>query len=74
LHPIQRALIEAGAVQCGYCMPGIVLHLYALYTRNVNATAAEITEVLAQHFCRCTGYEAILEGAFLAQKYMQEKK
>ena len=73
IHPIQKALIEAGAVQCGYCIPGIVLELYALFTKNVNASDDEIKTALARHFCRCTGYEAIWEGAKLAQKYMQTK-
>ena len=73
IHPIQKALIEAGAVQCGYCIPGIVLELYALFTKNVNATDDEIKTALARHFCRCTGYEAIWEGAKLAQKLLQAK-
>ena len=73
IHPIQKALIEAGAVQCGYCIPGIVLELYALFTKNVNASDDEIKTALARHFCRCTGYEAIWEGAKLAQTYMQAK-
>ena len=71
IHPIQKALIEAGAVQCGYCIPGIVLELYALYTKNVNASDDEIKTALSRHFCRCTGYEAIWEGAKLAQKYLR---
>lgn len=71
IHPIQKALIEAGAVQCGYCIPGIVLELYALFTKNVNATDDEIKTALSRHFCRCTGYEAIWEGAKLAQTYMK---
>ena len=71
IHPIQKALIEAGAVQCGYCIPGIVLELYALFTKNVNATDDEIKTALSRHFCRCTGYEAIWEGAKLAQKYLR---
>jgi len=70
LHPIQKAMIDAGAVQCGYCTPGIVMELYALFNKNSNATEQEIIEVLSQHLCRCTGYEAILEGAKLAQKYL----
>ncbi len=74
LHPIQQALIDAGAVQCGYCIPGIVMELYALYTRNLDASAQEILDALEGHLCRCTGYEAILEGAHLAQKYMQAKR
>lgn len=73
IHPIQKALIEAGAVQCGYCIPGIVLELYALYTKNVNASDDEIKTALSRHFCRCTGYEAIWEGAKLAQKMLQAK-
>ena len=73
IHPIQKALIEAGAVQCGYCIPGIVLELYALFTKNVNASDDEIKAALARHFCRCTGYEAIWEGAKLAQKLLQAK-
>lgn len=73
IHPIQKALIEAGAVQCGYCIPGIVLELYALYAKNVNASNDEIKAALSRHFCRCTGYEAIWEGATLAQKMMQAK-
>ena len=71
IHPIQKALIEAGAVQCGYCIPGIVLELYALFTKNVNASDDEIKTALSRHFCRCTGYEAIWEGAKLAQKYLR---
>jgi carbon-monoxide dehydrogenase small subunit len=71
IHPIQKALIEAGAVQCGYCIPGIVLELYALFTKNVNASDDEIKTALSRHFCRCTGYEAIWEGAKRAQKYLQ---
>ena len=73
IHPIQKALIEAGAVQCGYCIPGIVLELFALFTKNVNASDDEIKTALSRHFCRCTGYEAIWEGAKLAQTYMQAK-
>ena len=74
IHPIQKALIEAGAVQCGYCIPGIVLELYALYAKNVDASDDEIKTALSRHFCRCTGYEAIWEGAKLAQKYLKGQK
>ncbi|MBU4483806.1 (2Fe-2S)-binding protein, partial [bacterium] len=59
LHPVQRALIESGAVQCGFCIPGIVMELYMLFNRNLNANDEEIMEALSEHFCRCTGYEAI---------------
>ena len=68
LHPIQQALIDAGAVQCGYCIPGIVMELYALFTKNAGATDEEIIDALSKHLCRCTGYEAIFEGAQLARE------
>ena len=73
IHPIQKALIDAGAVQCGYCIPGIVLELYALFTKNANAADDEIKTALSRHFCRCTGYEAIWEGARMARQAMQKK-
>jgi len=73
LHPIQQALIDAGAVQCGYCTPGFVMELYALYTNDLDASEKDITNALNKHLCRCTGYEAIWEGALLAQKRMKEQ-
>lgn len=74
LHPIQRALIESGAVQCGFCTPGIVMELYALFNKNVAASREQIVDVLARHLCRCTGYEPILQGALLAQEYLQDRE
>jgi len=70
LHPIQQALIDSGAVQCGYCIPGIVMELHALFTKNAGATDEEIIDALSKHLCRCTGYEAIFEGAKLARERM----
>ncbi len=72
LHPIQQAMIDGGAVQCGYCIPGLVMGLYALFNKNLNATRDEITDVIALHFCRCTGYEALMTSALLAQEYMKK--
>lgn len=74
LHPIQEALMEAGAVQCGYCIPGIVMELYALYTAKPDASDEDILGALSRHLCRCTGYEAILEGARLARRRMSGAK
>lgn len=74
IHPIQRAMIDAGAVQCGFCTPGIILKLYALFEKNIDATEQQIIDALESHLCRCTGYESILEGAKLAQKYLRESK
>lgn len=74
LHPIQQALVDAGAVQCGYCTPGIVLRLYALFERKPQATDEEILDALESHLCRCTGYEAIWEGALLARDYLKQAR
>ena len=68
LHPIQKSFLEAGAVQCGFCAPGFILRLYALFTKNPYASKDEIREALSKRLCRCTGYEAIWEAALLAQK------
>ncbi len=70
LHPIQKALIEAGAVQCGYCIPGIVMELYGFFTLQPEAGDEELKKVLAKHLCRCTGYEAIWNGAVAARELM----
>ncbi|MBU1909349.1 MAG: (2Fe-2S)-binding protein, partial [Verrucomicrobia bacterium] len=72
LHPIQQALVDAGAVQCGYCTPGIVMRLYALFNKKPDATDEEILDALEIHLCRCTGYEAIFEGAKLARAYLKK--
>ncbi len=74
LHPIQQSLVESGAVQCGFCTPGIVMELYALLENKPEATEAELRNALNKHLCRCTAYEAIWEGALLAQQRMREGK
>ena len=72
LHPIQKSFLEAGAVQCGFCTPGIIMRLYGLFTKNPNALEEEIREALSKHLCRCTGYEAIWEAALLSQKRINQ--
>ncbi|MGB9843302.1 MAG: (2Fe-2S)-binding protein [Caldisericia bacterium] len=74
LHPIQKAMIDSGAVQCGFCTPGIIMELYSLFNKNLNASENELIDALAKHLCRCTGYESILDGAKLAQRYIKENK
>jgi len=74
LHPIQEALVEAGSIQCGFCTPGIIMELYALFNQNPDATRDDITKALNKHLCRCTGYEAIVEGALLAQQKLLAQK
>jgi carbon-monoxide dehydrogenase small subunit len=73
LHPIQEGLIEAGAVQCGFCIPGIAMELYGLFEKNLEASEEEILDALEDHLCRCTGYEPILEGAKLAQRKLKAR-
>jgi aerobic-type carbon monoxide dehydrogenase small subunit (CoxS/CutS family) len=74
LHPIQKAIAESGAIQCGFCTPGIVMELYGLLESNPDASKAEIETVLNKHLCRCTGYEPIRDGALIAQKLLKENK
>jgi aerobic carbon-monoxide dehydrogenase small subunit len=64
--PVQVAFVEAGAVQCGFCTPGLVLAVHDLLRRNPLPTDAEIREALAGNLCRCTGYEMILDAVRLA--------
>lgn len=74
LHPVQKSISESGAVQCGFCTPGIVMELYALLEANPGTTQTEIENALNKHLCRCTGYEPIRDGALMAQKLMQDRK
>jgi aerobic carbon-monoxide dehydrogenase small subunit len=66
LHPIQEAFLEAGAVQCGFCTPGLIVATHDLLARNATPDDAEIREALAGNLCRCTGYEKILDAVRLA--------
>ena len=62
MHPVQRAFVEAGAVQCGFCTPGFVVSTVALLRANPEPSDAETKEALAGNICRCTGYGKILEA------------
>ncbi len=72
LHPVQKAIAESGAVQCGFCIPGIVMEMYALLEAKPNAAESELVSALNKHLCRCNGYEPIMNGAHIAQKFMKE--
>jgi carbon-monoxide dehydrogenase small subunit len=62
LHPIQRAFLECGAVQCGFCTPGLIMTTHDLLARNPEPSDLEIREALAGNLCRCTGYEKIMDA------------
>lgn len=66
LHPIQEAFIEAGAVQCGYCTPGMIITTKALLNRNASPSEDEIKEAFKENLCRCTGYVKIIEAVKLS--------
>ena len=66
LHPVQAAFVEAGAVQCGFCTPGLVVATAALLEANPNPSDDEMREALSGNLCRCTGYEKILDAVRLA--------
>jgi aerobic-type carbon monoxide dehydrogenase small subunit (CoxS/CutS family) len=69
LHPLQRAMLDAGAVQCGFCIPGMLVTAAELLAANPDPSETEVRRALAGNLCRCTGYakpvEAILAGAAL---------
>ncbi|MEV0293827.1 (2Fe-2S)-binding protein [Nocardia sp. NPDC050710] len=66
LDPMQQAFVEAGAVQCGFCTPGLIVQAHDLIERNPEPSDVEIREALAGNLCRCTGYEKILDAVRLA--------
>ena len=66
LHSVQAAFVEAGAVQCGFCTPGLIVATHDLLARRPRPTDPEIREALAGNLCRCTGYEKILDAVRLA--------
>ena len=68
LHPLQRAFADAGAAQCGYCTPGMLLSAKSLLDENPRPSRDEIREALAGNLCRCTGYAKILEAVETAAR------
>ena len=71
LHPIQKAFVSAGAVQCGFCTPGMILTTKALLGSNPNPTREEIKKAFVGNLCRCTGYKQIFDAVELTVKMMQ---
>jgi aerobic carbon-monoxide dehydrogenase small subunit len=66
LDPVQQAFVETGAVQCGFCTPGLLVQTHDLLERTAKPSDAEIRESLAGNLCRCTGYEKIMDAVRLA--------
>jgi carbon-monoxide dehydrogenase small subunit len=66
LHPVQRAFLDAGAVQCGFCTPGLIVAVTDLLEREPSPSDRGIREALSGNLCRCTGYEKILDAVRLA--------
>ena len=73
LHEVQRAFVEAGGVQCGFCTPGLIVASHDLLRRNPRPSDPEIREALAGNLCRCTGYEKILDAVRLAAERMSAR-
>jgi carbon-monoxide dehydrogenase small subunit len=72
LHPIQEAFVEHGAIQCGFCTPGMVLSTKALLDHNPQPTREQILEGLRGNLCRCTGYVKIIEAVEAASRLIAE--
>jgi len=72
LHPVQEAFLEAGAVQCGFCTPGLVVAVTDLLQRDPSPDELTVREALSGNLCRCTGYQKIFEAVSLAAQRKRE--
>lgn len=71
-HPLQKAFLDSGAVQCGFCTPGMVLVAYELLLGNDNPSRDEVAEAISGNLCRCTGYVKIVDAVLLAAQWKRE--
>ena len=72
-HPIQQAFIDAGAIQCGFCTPGMIMAAKALLDREPNPTREQISEAMSGNLCRCTGYRKIEAAVEMAAQLLAEQ-
>ena len=68
LHPLQETFVKYGAIQCGYCIPGMIMMARALLSENPNPTEEEVRRYMAGNLCRCTGYKKIVEAILAASR------
>ena len=73
LHPVQQAMVDSHGSQCGFCTPGFVMSLFALYRNNASPARAEIDDALSGNLCRCTGYQPIIRAAHRMYDYGQDR-
>lgn len=74
LHPIQKAFVEHGAIQCGFCTPGMILAAKTLLDNNPEPTEPEVKEAISGNLCRCTGYVKIIEAILAASHSLAGRK
>jgi carbon-monoxide dehydrogenase small subunit len=74
LHPIQEEFITKGAIQCGFCTPGMILSAKALLDQNPNPTEMDVKKAIAGNFCRCTGYVRIVNAILSAAERLRSEK
>ena len=73
LHPIQQAFLDCGAVQCGFCTPGMVMAAYALLLKDPSPDREMIRKAMRGNLCRCTGYQQIVDAVELAARIIREQ-
>ncbi len=73
LHPLQQAFVDCGAIQCGYCIPGMVMTSHAFLMTNHHPTREEIRKAINNNLCRCTGYQQIVDAVETAAPYYEKE-